>query len=171
MRFEDLDHERFMREALREAEAALARGDLPIGAVVVYDGDIIARASNAFYSERSEISHAELKALQTCFPFLFDRLEGGRHRRCVVYTTVEPCVMCLGAIVMADIPNVVFGLTDRNIRPAAMIEHLPYVRQHIDNYIGGVLAQECADIWRRYSVADLELIQGVDERISRGGMP
>jgi tRNA(adenine34) deaminase len=159
LRFEDLDHEHFMREALQEAEAALARGDLPIGAVVVYDGEIIARGSNHFFSERNEISHAELNALRDCFPFLFDRLENGRHPRCVVYTTCEPCPMCLGAIVMADIPNVVFGQADLNAGAAAMIEHLPYVRKHIDNYVGGILAQECADVWHRCSVADIELLQ------------
>jgi tRNA(Arg) A34 adenosine deaminase TadA len=151
LRFDELNHETYMREALREAESALSRGDLPIGAVVVYDGEIIARGANRYHSERSEISHAELNALRASFPFLFGRLERGRHPRCVVYTTVEPCPMCLGAIVMADIPNVVFGQADPNAGAAAMIEHLPYVRRHIENIVGGVLAAESADLWRRYS--------------------
>jgi len=80
-----MDHERFMREALMEAEATLDRGDRPIGAVVVYGDKNIGRGSNGFATHRSDISHAELNALLDCAP----QLQQHGHER-VLYATCEP---------------------------------------------------------------------------------
>ena len=89
-----------MREALTEAEAAGAAGQLPIGAVLVLDGEVVSRGRNRYLERRSQLAHAELEAL----------LAGGdaawsRHEYCVLYSTVEPCPMCLGSLVMAYVPH------------------------------------------------------------------
>ena len=80
------------------------------------------------------------------------------HGGCVIYTTVEPCVMCLGAIVMSDIDHIVYALADNWIRPSAMLE-MDYVRRHIRHYVGGILANESAKLWEHFNPRELELIQ------------
>ena len=144
--FDSIDHESFMGEALREAEQALARGDRPIGAVIVRDGKIIARASNTFASDRSHVAHAELKAILSCAPYLHNH-----GPECVIYTTTEPCYMCLGAIVMANIRNIVFGMRDDLVGGRPLIRHVPHIHQRVHNYLGGVLEDRCIDLCRRYS--------------------
>lgn len=148
------EHERFMREALAEAEAASEAGQLPIGAVVVFDGEVVSRGQNRHLERRTQLAHAELEAL----------LEGGdavwsRHDDCVLYTTVEPCPMCLGAMVMADVPNVVFAAHDAN----AGIHHMgdnAYVARHIRSYEGGILERESLDLIARYDPELLAFIMG-----------
>ncbi|HET8651102.1 MAG TPA: nucleoside deaminase [Gaiellaceae bacterium] len=148
------EHERFMREALAEAEAASEAGQLPIDAVVVFDGEVVSRGQNRHLERRTQLAHAELEAL----------LEGGdavwsRHDDCVLYTTVEPCPMCLGAMVMADVPNVVFAAHDAN----AGIHHMgdnAYVARHIRSYEGGILERESLDLIARYDPELLAFIMG-----------
>ena len=143
-----------MREALAEAEAAGEAGQLPIGAVLVLDGEVVSRGQNRHLERRTQLAHAELEAL----------LEGGeavwsRHDDCVLYTTVEPCPMCLGAMVMADVPNVVFAAHDAN----AGIHHMgdnAYVARHIRSYEGGILERESLDLIARYDPELLAFIMG-----------
>lgn len=143
-----------MREALAEAEAAGEAGQLPIGAVVVLDDEVVSRGQNRHLERRTQLAHAELEAL----------LEGGeavwsRHDDCVLYTTVEPCPMCLGAMVMADVPNVVFAAHDAN----AGIHHMgdnAYVARHIRSYEGGILERESLDLIARYDPELLAFIMG-----------
>ncbi|HEY7708239.1 MAG TPA: nucleoside deaminase [Gaiellaceae bacterium] len=150
------DHERFMREALAEAEAAGEAGQLPIGAVLVLDGEVVSRGRNRHLERRTQLAHAELEALY----------EGGeaawsRHADCVLYTTVEPCPMCLGALVMADVPHVVFAAHDRGGGIGAqVIETVPYVRRHIRTFEGGVLERESLDLIARYDPELLAFLQG-----------
>ncbi len=144
--FDSIDHESFMAEALREAEQALARGDRPIGAVIICDGKIIARASNTFATDRSHVAHAELKAILLCASYLHDH-----GPKCVIYTTTEPCYMCLGAIVMANIRNIVFGMRDGLVGGQPLIRHVPHIRQRVHHYLAGVLKDRCIDLYRRYS--------------------
>lgn len=151
--FETIDHEKFMREALKEAEDALKRGDRPIGAVIVHDGRIVGRGSNKFATSRSHIAHAEMDALMACASYLYDH-----GHECIIYSTVEPCMMCLGAIVMANIRNIVFGMYDNHLRPRDFVEMSPYVRQRVHNYLGGVLEDECITIYRRYSEEEANLV-------------
>ena len=149
----------FMREALREAEQAGQAGELPIGAVVVIDGEIIARGRARHKSLKSQIRHAELNAI----------LDGGErlwseYKRAILFTTVEPCPLCLGAVVMADIPHVIFALHDKVVYSTHTLEANPYVRRHIKSYHGGVLAEESAAIFARYDPNALKYIQtGVGE--------
>jgi tRNA(adenine34) deaminase len=143
----------FMRVALAEAEAAGQAGELPIGAVLVIDGEIVARGRARHREQQSQLSHAELSAL----------LGGGErlwrdYRRAMLFTTVEPCPMCLGAAVMADVPHIVFGLHDLNVKSGLTVSANPYVRRHLKSYYGGVLAEAAADIFARYAPRDLEYI-------------
>ncbi|MBN2379980.1 nucleoside deaminase [candidate division WOR-3 bacterium] len=154
------DHERYMHEALTEAERAFTRGDRPIGAVIVHQDKIIARGSNAFSTEKSNIEHAEMRALRACAGFL---QKNGRE--CVIYTTVEPCIMCLGAIVMCEIRSIVFGMHDNWIKSGLAIENLPHLATSIDLYEGGVLEEECAQLYRRFSHKEYEMmVTGLKER-------
>lgn len=143
-----------MREALVEAEAAGEAGQLPIGAVLVLHGEIVSHGRNRYLERRSQLAHAELEAL----------LEGGdaawsRHDDCVLYTTVEPCPMCLGAVVMADVPHVVFGAHDANAGMRQMTD-IDYIARHIRTYEGGILEQESLDLIGRYDRRLLTYIQG-----------
>ncbi|MCR4429259.1 MAG: nucleoside deaminase [Caldiserica bacterium] len=147
-----MDHERFMKEALKEAEAALERGDRPIGAVIVHENKIIGRGSNGFATRCSDISHAELNALLSCAP----QLQQYGHD-CVLYTTCEPCVMCLGAIVMANIRYIVYGIPDNYIRARTIIETVDYIKQRIHGYLGGILEEECVALYRRFSEKEVGL--------------
>ena len=138
------DVSEFMREALAEAEAAGEAGELPIGAVLVVGGKLVSRGRSRQRERRSQLAHAELEAL----------LAGGealwtRHDEAVLLTTVEPCPMCLGAIVMADVPHVVFAAHDPLAAIPAALE-IPYVARHIATYRGGVLEDEARDLVDRY---------------------
>ena len=136
--FDSLDHEHFMREALDCAQEAKRRGDLPIGAVLVCDREVIARGRNSINTSRSQLRHAEIEALENAGETLFNRFED-----CVIYTTVEPCIMCLGTIAMADVRHVVFGAPDPKRGGTDMWNNVPYVAKEIWRYEGGILEAEC----------------------------
>ena len=98
----------YMGLALQEAEKAARLGEVPIGAVIVRDGEVIARAHNLRETGKNALGHAELLAIdQAC-----KALGGWRLTRCTLYVTLEPCAMCAGAIVNARLPRVVFGARD-----------------------------------------------------------
>jgi len=150
----DLDLAGFMKEALKEAETAGEAGEFPIGAVIVIDGEIIARGQARHQMMRSQLRHAELNAL----------LDGGERlwtefQRAILFTTVEPCPLCLGAVVMADIPHIIFGLHDQNVCSAQTVTTNPYVHRHIKSYYGGVLAEESSAIFARYDSKGLNYMQ------------
>jgi tRNA(adenine34) deaminase len=150
----NIDLEKFMREALLEAEAAGQAGELPIGAIIVLDGEIISRGRASHERVRSQLSHAELNAL----------LNGGDklwtdYKRAILFTTVEPCPMCLGAVVMADIPHIIFAKHDQVVHSKSSIETNPYIRGHIKSYFGGVLEQESTKILAQYKPQDLKYIE------------
>ena len=150
--FTSLDHAYFMREALKEAELAAQSGELPIGALIVHDGTIIARGHAHHVTRKSKIAHAEMNVLLEVEQFL----EAHPHQ-CVIYTTVEPCVMCLGAIVMSNISHIVFALQDNWIKPREMLK-IDYVRRHINEYVGGVLADDCLKLFQTYRPQDVPLL-------------
>lgn len=97
-------HLQFMREAIREARKGLEEGGIPIGAVLVQGGKIIGRGHNRRVQRRSSILHAEMDCLENA-----GRLRAGDFRRCVLYSTLSPCAMCTGAILLYKIPSVVMG--------------------------------------------------------------
>ena len=144
----------FMQEALQEATRAGQSGELPIGAVIVIDGKIIARGQAQHQTLRNQLRHAELNAM----------LDGGEllwrdFKRAILFTTVEPCPLCLGAVVMADIPHIIFALHDKVVYSNQTVETNPYVRRHIKSYYGGVLAEEAAAVFARYKPDALKYIQ------------
>lgn len=102
------ERERFMREALTEAQLAMHDGEVPIGAVVVRDGEVVGRGHNRRETGKNALYHAEVLAIdEAC-----KTLGGWRLWECDLYVTLEPCPMCAGAIVNARIPRVVFGASD-----------------------------------------------------------
>ena len=148
-----MDFTEFMREAMREAEISGQADDLPIGAVVVIDGKIIARGHSARKGYANQLRHAELNAM----------LEGGQplwehYERAILVTTVEPCPLCLGAAVMADIPHIVFAHRDHIVYSGLSVETNPYIRKHIRTYQSGVLAEEVTALISRYNPAFLKAI-------------
>lgn len=140
-----LDLEGFMRAALREAALAGEAGEVPIGAVLVVRGTIVA-CGRARHRERgSQLAHAEMAALLAGGAALLREPEAA-----VLFTTREPCPMCLGAVVMADVPHIVFAAPDPIVHATATIAANPYVRRHIATYLGGVLEAEARALVARF---------------------
>lgn len=135
------DHQRYMRQALVEARAALAEDEVPIGTVIVHDGRIIAAAHNQRETLRDPTAHAEIIALTQAAAALQSwRLDG-----CTLYVTLEPCPMCAGAIVQARIPTVVYGAADPK---AGAVESLYQILSdprlnHRCTVVPRVLSDEC----------------------------
>ena len=131
--------EQWMREALREAQVALAVEEVPVGAVVVKDGLIVARAHNLSRQNNDPTQHAELVALQQAQRSL-GSLEG-----CTLYVTMEPCAMCAGAMVLTKLPRLVFGAFDPSCGCTGsrmdLTDHWFY---HSVETWGGILEEECA---------------------------
>jgi tRNA(adenine34) deaminase len=134
--------EYFMRLALREAQAALDHDDVPIGAVVVHDGEVIGAGHNERELRQDPTAHAELIALREASR----ALGSWRVLDAVLYVTLEPCAMCAGGIVLARIPRVVYGTTDPKAGAAgSVLDVLGEPRlNHRPAVAGGLLAPECA---------------------------
>ena len=140
--------EEFMREALAEAAKAAAEGEVPVGAVVVKDGAIIARGWNRPISTSDPTAHAEIVALREAASTLRNyRLPG-----CEIYVTLEPCAMCVGALVHARFARVVYGTRDPKTGACGSIVDLPGITHwnHHGAFHGGVLAEECAAVLRGF---------------------
>jgi len=143
-----MNYEFFMREALVEARIAYAKNEVPIGSVIVLDGEIIARAHNLREALQLTSSHAEMLAIKDANEKIgFWRLDGA-----VLYTTVEPCMMCAGTIVQARIKTVVYGAKDEKAGCAGTIFNLLEEEQfnHQCEVIGGVLESECRGILQEF---------------------
>ncbi|MFO1313782.1 MAG: nucleoside deaminase [Burkholderiales bacterium] len=138
-------HERFMLEALMEARAALHAGDIPVGAVIVHDGNVISSGRNRIDSARNDLLHAELSAISKVPEFLWSH-----RRQCIVYTTLEPCSMCLGTIVYSAIDRIVWGASDPLCATHATIECTPYYNRRRLQLVGGVLEPECQALLNEY---------------------
>jgi tRNA(adenine34) deaminase len=148
-------HETYMRRALREAEQALTEDEVPVGAVIVRDGQIIASAHNGREQLHDPTAHAEMVAITQAAAALEDwRLEG-----CTLYVTLEPCPMCAGAILQARIPTVVFGALDPKAGAVqSLFKLLSDARlNHRCEIITGVMAAECGEILTRFFVEKRKL--------------
>jgi tRNA(adenine34) deaminase len=138
----------YMKVALELAASAGAAGEVPVGAVVVREGRIIGRGSNRPIGSRDPTAHAEIVALREAAA-----AEGNyRLPGCDLYVTLEPCAMCVGAMVHARIARVVFGATDPKTGACGSIVDLPAIARwnHHGVFSGGVLADECGAILRRF---------------------
>lgn len=137
-----------MREALAEAANAAAAGEVPVGAVLVKEGRILARGWNRPISTSDPTAHAEVVALRAGAATLGNyRLPG-----CDLYVTLEPCAMCVGAMVHARLGRVVYGTRDPKTGACGSIVDLPAIAHwnHHGAFSGGVLADECAALLRRF---------------------
>ncbi len=140
--------EHFMRLALREAQRAIEHGDVPVGAVVVCEGEVVGAACNERERRQDPTAHAETLALREASV----ALGSWRLLNCVVYVTLEPCAMCAGAIVLARVPRVVFGTADPKAGAAgSVLDILAEPRlNHRPEVGGGLLADECAELLRAF---------------------
>jgi tRNA(adenine34) deaminase len=134
--------EYFMRLALREAERATEHDDVPVGAVVVRDGEVVAAGHNERELRQDPSAHAEMLALREAARVL----GSWRLLDAVLYVTLEPCAMCAGAIVLGRVPRVVYGTADPKAGAAgSVLDVLAEPRlNHRPDVAGGLLATECA---------------------------
>ncbi|MDJ0288724.1 MULTISPECIES: tRNA adenosine(34) deaminase TadA [Bacillus] len=140
--------EQFMQEAISEALKAKQIGEVPIGAVIVFDDQIVSRAHNLRESEQRSIAHAELLAIdEACKMTGSWRLEDA-----VLYVTLEPCPMCAGAIVLSRVKKVVFGAYDPKGGCAGTLMNLLDDERfnHQSEVIGGVLENECGELLSQF---------------------
>ena len=137
-----------MREALELAARAAELGEVPVGAVVVKEGEVIGRGYNRPISTSDPTAHAEIVALREAAATLGNyRLVG-----CELYVTLEPCVMCVGAMVHARIARIVYGASDPKTGACGSILDLPGLAtfNHHGRFEGGVLADECSGALKRF---------------------
>lgn len=134
---------RFMKEALKLAQEAFDAGEVPVGCVIVRDGEIVGRGRNRREGEKSALAHAEIEAIgDAC-----RNLGGWRLWECTLYVTLEPCPMCAGAIVNARIPRVVYGAHDAKcgaVRSVCSLFDMQF--NHHPVVEAGVLEEECAQL-------------------------
>jgi tRNA(adenine34) deaminase len=137
-----------MRLALREAERALEHDDIPVGAIVVLDGEVVGTGHNEREVRADPTAHAELIALRDAAR----ALGTWRVLETVLYVTLEPCAMCAGAIVLARVPRVVFGASDPKAGAAgSVLDVLGEPRlNHRPQVESGLLAEDCADLLRSF---------------------
>lgn len=144
MNLSDVD---FMREALALAVEAATEGEVPVGAVIVRGGEIIARGRNRREKDKNALCHAEIEAInEAC-----NKLGGWRLPGCQLYVTLEPCPMCAGAVINSRIEKVYFGAYDKkagSVKSVINLFELPY--NHTPEVEGGVLEEECAGILSRF---------------------
>lgn len=140
--------EKCMRASLAEARVAAGAGEVPVGAVVVVDGEIVARAHNGTITGHDPSGHAEVLALRAAA----ERVGNHRLPNATLYVTLEPCVMCVGAIAQARITRVVFGAYDRKAGALGSVEDLSDSRalNHRFEVNGGLLADDCSALLQEF---------------------
>ncbi len=132
-----------MRAALDEAKKSEKEGEIPVGAVIVKDGEIIARGRNRRETKKNALCHAELEAINNACK----TLGGWRLFECDLYVTLEPCPMCAGAIINSRIKTVYFGAYDNkagSFGSVADFNRIPY--NHKPEIMGGIMEKECSEI-------------------------
>lgn len=142
--------EKYMKEALKQAKKAYALGEVPIGCVIVHEGQIIGRGYNRRNTDKNTLAHAEITAINKASKKIGDwRLE-----ECTLYVTLEPCQMCAGAIVQARIPEVIMGCMNPKAGCAGSILNILDMPQfnHQVRVTRGVLEQECSDMLKTFFV-------------------
>ena len=141
------EQEKYMNAALRLARKAAEEGEVPVGAVVVCDGQIVGRGRNRREGKKNALNHAEIEAIgKAC-----KKLGGWRLHKCDLYVTLEPCPMCAGAIINARIKTVYYGAPDPKAGSCGTLVNLfalPY--NHKPAVVAGVLEDECADVLRAF---------------------
>ena len=141
------ENQKYMRQALTQAKKAYENGEVPIGAVIVYNGKVIARAYNKRNASKIATKHAEILAIEKACKKLGDwRLDGAE-----MFVTLEPCPMCAGAIVNSRIDRVVYGASDSVAGClGSVINFNSYPFNHAFEVVGGVLDEECTAILQAF---------------------
>ncbi|ULB34462.1 MULTISPECIES: nucleoside deaminase [Proteiniphilum] len=138
-----LDDEYFMRQALQEAHKALEKEEVPIGAVIVINQRIIARAHNLTEMLNDVTAHAEMQAITAAANVL-----GGKYLTdCTLYVTVEPCPMCAGALRWAQISRIVYGAPDEKRGYSRISPYLLHPKTTVNS---GIMAEDCADLIKMF---------------------
>lgn len=141
-------HEKYMKDAIRQAKKAAALGEVPIGCVIVHDGQVIGRGYNRRNTDKSTLAHAEITAIKRASKKLGDwRLE-----ECTLYVTLEPCQMCAGAIIQSRIPRVVVGCMNPKAGCAGSVLNLLDVQafNHQAEVKTKVLEEECSLMMKQF---------------------
>ena len=150
-------HERYMKEAVKQAKKAAALGEVPIGCVIVQEGKIIGRGYNRRNTDKSTLAHAEIAAIRRASRVVGDwRLED-----CALYVTLEPCQMCAGAIIQARIPEVFIGCMNPKAGCAGSVYNLleEPAFNHQARVFRGLLEEECSQLMKGF-FKDLRLRTG-----------
>jgi tRNA(adenine34) deaminase len=139
---------RFMRLALRLAQRAAAAGEVPVGAVIVHEGHVVGKACNQVELLKDPTAHAEIIAITQAAAEIGD----WRLTDCVLYVTKEPCPMCAGAIILARIPRVVWGVDDPRRGGAVSVFQILQCPQlnHQTDYSSGLLEEECRSLLNEF---------------------
>ena len=133
----------FMKKALQEAETAVTKGEIPVGAVIVIDNKVIARTHNLTELLNDVTAHAEMQAITAAANHL-----GGKYLdKCTLYVTLEPCGMCAGALYWSQIEKVVFGASDQKRGFHSINPNMIHPKTEI---LSGIMASECAEIIQRF---------------------
>ena len=139
--------EEYMREALSLAEKAFELGEVPVGAVAVWEGKIVGRGMNLRETDKNALRHAEIMAIdEAC-----KNLGGWRLWKCDLYVTLEPCPMCAGAIINSRVKRVIYGASDPKAGSCGSLTNLfemPY--NHKPEVVSGVLEEECSGILKEF---------------------
>ena len=137
------EDEKYMREAVQEARKALAKDEIPIGAVVVANGVIIGRGHNMTETLHDVTAHAEMQAITAAEEYL-----GGKYLdRCALYVTVEPCVMCAGAIAWSQLGKLVYGASDEK---RGFMRYAPQALHPKTQVVSGIMADEAGEMMREF---------------------
>ncbi len=141
-------HARHMELALEEARTAFAKGEVPVGAVIVRDEKIISRAHNLIETMKDATAHAEILAIRKAC----QRLGGWRLEGCTMAVTLEPCPMCAGAIVQARLDCVVIGAFDFNAGAAGSVYNIVRDKRlnHSARVVYGVMQEECSELLKKF---------------------
>lgn len=139
MEINPLNDNYFMKEALKEAQKALAKDEVPVGCIIVCDNEIIARAHNFTFRLNDVTAHAEMQAFTSAAAFL-----GGKYlNECTLYVTLEPCIMCAGASYWTQLKKLVYGARDVKRGYSKMLEKILHPKTEV---ISGIMAEECSKL-------------------------
>jgi len=141
-------HRKYMSLAIDEAKNASSSGDVPVGAIIVKDDIILSKANNSVELELNPINHAEIIAIISA-----SQMIGKKHLTgCDLYVTLEPCTMCVGAIILARIRRVIFGAYDPKTGACGSLFSIPFEKKlnHQVEVIGGIMEEECSQLLSRF---------------------
>lgn len=142
-----MNHEYFMSLAIKEAQKAYEKNEVPIGAIIVKDGEVISSGHNVREVENQAIAHAEIMAIQRANK----EINSWRLDSCTLYVTIEPCPMCAGAIIQSRIKTLVYGATDRKSGVHQSITNLfGHSFNHEVEVISGVLEKEASELMKKF---------------------